>query len=61
MHCDDLEGWGGGMGGGSRGKGCMYTYGWLVLLYSRNQHNTVKQLSSSYKKQINIVLLTEKK
>ena len=25
-----------------------YTYGWFVLWYSRNQHNIVKQLSSSY-------------
>ena len=31
--------------GGSRGRGNMYTYGWFRFLYSRNQHNTVKQLS----------------
>ena len=41
--CDDLEGW----AGGSRGRGHMYTYGWFTLLYSRNQHNIVKQLPSS--------------
>ena len=23
----------------------MYTHGWLMLMYGRNQHNTVKQLS----------------
>ena len=25
----------------------MYTYSWFTLLYSRNQHNIVKQLYSS--------------
>ena len=25
---------------------CVYTYGWFTLLYSRNQHNIVKQLHS---------------
>ena len=25
----------------------MYTYGWITLLYGRNQHNIVKQLSSN--------------
>ena len=24
-----------------------YTYGWFMLMYGRNQHNTVKQLSSN--------------
>ena len=24
----------------------MYIYGWFLLLYGRNQHNIVKQLSS---------------
>ena len=28
----------------------MYTHGRFTLLYGRNQHNTVKQLSSSLKK-----------
>ena len=28
------------------------SYGWFMLLYSRNQHNFVKQLSSNYKKRI---------
>ena len=32
--CDDLEGW-------------VYNHGWFSLLYGRNQHNMVKQLSSS--------------
>ena len=37
--CDNLEGW--EMGG--RGHVC--TYGWFMLMYGRNQHNTVKQVS----------------
>ena len=36
---DNLEGW----DGDARG----YTYGWFMLLYSRNQHNIVKQFSES--------------
>ena len=27
----------------------MYTYGWLMLMYDRNQYNIVKQLSSNQK------------
>ena len=27
----------------------MYTYGWFLLMYGRNQPYTVKQLSSNYK------------
>ena len=34
-----------GWEGASRGRD--YIYGWFTLLYSRNQYNTVKQLSSS--------------
>ena len=30
----------------------MYAYGWFMLLYGRNQHNIVKQLSSNLKKVI---------
>ena len=33
---DDLKGWDGEVEGGSRGRGYMYTYSWLILLYSRN-------------------------
>ena len=33
--CDDLEGWDGGRGRSSRGKGCIYNYGQFVLLYGR--------------------------
>ena len=33
--------------GGSRGYLYIYTYGWFELLYSRNQHNIVKQWSSN--------------
>ena len=38
--------WGGQEDGGSRGRGYMYTRGWFMLMYGRNQHNMVKQLSS---------------
>ena len=31
----------------SRGRGYRYPYGWFTLLYSKNQHNIVKQFSSS--------------
>ena len=41
--CNNLEGW--DVEGGSRGRGRMYTYGWFMLMFGRNQHNTVKQLS----------------
>lgn len=52
--CDDLEGWD-GRGQEARERGdiythiCMYvyTYGCFLSLYSRNQYNTVKQLSSN--------------
>ena len=30
--------------GGSRGREHMHTYGWLMLMYGRNQHNIVKHL-----------------
>ena len=36
--------YGGKWEGSSRGRGHMYTYGWLMLMFGRNQHNTVKQL-----------------
>ena len=39
-------GWGGRWEGGSRGRGHMYTYGWFMLMYGRNQHKIIKQLSS---------------
>ena len=29
----------------SRGREDMYTYGWFMLIFGRNQHNSVKQLS----------------
>ena len=38
---------GGEWEGGSRGRGHMYTYGWFMLMYGRNQYNSVKQLSSN--------------
>ena len=44
-----LEGWD-GVGAGRRFKkeGHMYTHGWFMLIYGRNQHNIVKQLSSNF-------------
>ena len=34
-------GWGERWEGGWRGRGHMYTYGWTMLMYGRNQHNIV--------------------
>ena len=31
--------------GGSRGRRHVYTYSWFMLMYGRNHHNIVKQLS----------------
>ena len=31
------------------GRGHMYTYGWYMLIYGKNQLSIVKQLSSNYK------------
>ena len=47
VFCDNLEmGW--EMGGRFKRKGAyIYTYGWLMLMNGRNQHNTIKQLSSN--------------
>ena len=33
-------GWGGRWEDGSRGRGHMYTYDWLMLMFGRNQHNS---------------------
>ena len=44
--CDNLQGWD-GVEESSRERGCMYTCGWFMLMYGRNQHNIVKQLSSN--------------
>ena len=38
-------GWGGRWEGGSKGRGYMYTYGWLMLRFDRKQQNSEKQLS----------------
>ena len=38
------EEWDGRWEGGLRERGYMYPYSWLTLLYSRNQHNIIKQL-----------------
>ena len=37
--------WSGIWEGDWRGRGHMYIYGWFMLMYARNQHNIVKQLS----------------
>ena len=44
--CDNLEEEGGGMGGPG-GRGHMYVYGWLMLMYGKNHHNIVKLLSAN--------------
>ena len=44
--CDNLEGW----EASSRGRGHRYTYDWYMLIYQRNQHNMLKQLSSNSNK-----------
>ena len=46
LLCDDLQG---GAGGGA-GRGYTHNYDGLVRLYSRNQHNILKQSSSNFKK-----------
>ena len=38
-------GWGGRCVGGSKERGYMCTYGWLILRFDRKQQNSVKQLS----------------
>ena len=45
--CDNIRGVGSGVGQSSRWRGHVYTYGWFMLLYGRNKHNTGKQLSSN--------------
>ena len=45
--CDNIEGWDEGeVGRRIKRRG---VYDWLTLLYGRNQHNIVKQLSSNLK------------
>ena len=35
------------IGGRFKKEGHVYTYGWFMVIYGRNQHNIVKQLSSN--------------
>ena len=42
-------GWGGRWEGGSKGRGYMYTYSWLMLRFDRKQQNSVNQLSLNKK------------
>ena len=48
-------GWGGRWEGGSRGRGYLYTYGWLMLRFGRKQQNSAKaiilQLKNKKKKE----------
>ena len=45
--CNSLEGWNGEEGGREvqEGGDTMYTCGWFMLMFGRNQQNSVKQLS----------------
>ena len=48
MLCDNLERWDRvGDGGGFWGSGHVYTYGWLMLMYGKNQQNILRQLWAS--------------
>ena len=48
--CINLEGGvGREMGGGSKERGYMYTYGWFMLRFDRKQQNSVQQLSFNKK------------
>ena len=38
----------GGGGGSSEGRGFMCTYSWFTVLYSRNEHNIIKQLCLNF-------------
>ena len=43
VHWDDPEGWDGEGGGRERQDGeHMYTHGWFMWMYGKNQHNIVK-------------------
>ena len=44
---NNLEGWDGEESGREIPKGgdLKYTYGWFMLMFGRNQHNSIKQLS----------------
>ena len=43
VRWDNPEGLGGAGGGrGLQDGGHMYTHGWFMLMYGKNQHNTVK-------------------
>ena len=48
-------GWGGRWEGGSKGRGYMYTYGWLMLRFYQKPQNSVKQLS--FNKKINTLII----
>ena len=43
VHWDDPEGWDGEGGGrGVQDREHMYTHGWFMWMYGKNQHNNVK-------------------
>ena len=45
-------GCGGRWEGGSKGRGCMYIYGWFMLRFDGKQQNSVKQLSFNKKNKL---------
>ena len=47
LLCDNLKGWNGVGDGREVQERDTSTYGWFMLMYRRNQHNFVKQLSSN--------------
>ena len=55
MLCDNLEGWEGRVVVGLiRGRGYVYTYGRVLLMYGKNHHDIViiLQLKIIYKKRL---------
>ena len=52
-------GWGGRREGVSKGSEYMYIYGWFILMFDREQQNSVKQLS--FNKKINKFFKKQKK
>ena len=49
VPCDNLERWSGGWEGDSVGSRYMYTYDWVMLLYSRNLTQHCKAIVLRYK------------
>ena len=48
VHWNDPEGWDGDGGGmGVQDREYMYTHGWFISMYGKNQYNIVESLASS--------------